>query len=246
MLKLPLSRCVLFFATGWRVIVGSMLRDAAMYWVRKNCKDPRLQSDFADKLDSCLRGRMDCWFAVGGALTRHRVPYVLHCFAGELFAFQINDQQAAALLLKPNALITSTDPRPAPPNNRVAMPMISILRLKLDRETVAWNQPISGSCEYEVTGESPSSYCLRMDFSLFIAGDEIRWHFPDQILLPRGQMRFCFSELGERLMPDPNPGLKQVPLALFLRACVNPPSGEAESRDPISNTCGVLVDFVTR
>jgi hypothetical protein len=54
-------------------------------------------------LKDVLQRRVDSWFAVGQALTRERVPYMIHCFAGELFIFQLTKAQAAGLMLAPNA-----------------------------------------------------------------------------------------------------------------------------------------------
>ena len=217
-----------------------MLRDAAINWVRANCIDPKLQSDFSLKLKDVLQRRVDCWFAVGQALTRERVPYMIHCFAGELFIFQLNPAQAAGLMLSPNALAESSDPHPEAASRSAIQPLLSLSKLELDNAILTPNDRINGSFVYEIEGEPPAAYCLRMDCSLGLSGDETTWNNGEQILGKSGQMRFSFDPLKESVWPFVL--LHRGPLAVFMRAYSLPSSGDPALRRCISNTCGTLID----
>lgn len=108
-----------------------MLKDAAINWVRANCRDPKLGADFSRKLNNVLQRRVACWFAIGQSLTGERQPYMIHCFADELFIFQLSNAQAKGLMLAPDAMCSSFDPRPAAARQKVLPRIVSISRFDL-------------------------------------------------------------------------------------------------------------------
>jgi len=216
-----------------------MLKDAAMNWINANCKDPKLRSDFSRQLKSVLQRRVDCWFALGSGLTRQRVPYMIHCFAGELFIFQLSAAQAAGLMLAPDALCSSSDSQPG--ESRPTAPPISLANFELDRPILTETERITGSCSYEIEGEIPASYCLRLDCLLGLAAGDTIWSDPGQILGRSGHLRFSFDAIRETAWPIAL--FHRGPAAVFLRVCTFPIAGDAASRHPISNACGTLVDI---
>lgn len=215
-----------------------MLKDAAINWVRANCTDLKLRADLSRKLKDVLQRRVECWFAVGGALTRERVPYMIHCFASELFIFQLSEAQAASLMVAPDALMCNTDPNPTPVVERVLPLAISLSNFELDKPTLTANGPVTGSIAYEIEGETTTSYCLRLDCLMWLRGDQTSWNIPEQILHRSGRIRFSF----ELTMGLPWPFLPQWPAVVFLRVCTLPSSGEVALRRAISNTCGSLIE----
>lgn len=218
-----------------------MLKNAAINWVRANCSDPKLRADFSRKITDVLQRRVDCWFAVGQALTRGRVPYMIHCFAGELFIFQISKAQAAGLMLAPDAMASSSDPHPAPPRQNPVQRVMSISNFQLDKAVLTAADRITGSFTYEIEAETPTAYCLRLDCSLGLSGDETGWAFPDQPLSASGQIHFSFDPLRESVWPLAL--IHRGPLAVFLRVCALPDTGDVSVRNPIRNTGGTLVDI---
>ena len=217
-----------------------MLKDAAINWVRSNCTDPKLQVDLSRKLKDVLQRKVDCWFAVGQALTRERVPYMIHCFAGQLFIFQLSNAQAAGLMLAPDAMAACTDPRPAAASVRATPQLMSLSKFELDKPSLTPNDRITGSVDYEIEGEIPAVYCLRLDCSLGLSGDETSWTSPEQVLSRAGQFRFSFDALRESAWPFVLH--HRGPLALFLRVYSHATSDDIALRRPISDTCGTLVD----
>jgi hypothetical protein len=216
-----------------------MLKDAAINWVRANCRDPKLRADFTRKLSDVLQRRVACWFAIGQALTRERQPYMIHCFADELFIFQLSLAQAKGLMLAPDAMCSSFDPRPTAPRQKVLPRMLSISQFELDKPALTEADRITGSVAYELESELPPSLCLRLDCSLGLSGDETSWVPLDLTAGPPGRAYFSFAPLRESVWPLAL--MHRGPLAVFLRVCID--SNAMVQRYPISNTCGTLIDI---
>jgi hypothetical protein len=216
-----------------------MLKDAAIAWVRGNCTDQRLRSDLSRKLKDALQRRYDCWFAVGQTLTKERAPYMIHCFAGELFIFQLSPAQAAGLLLAPNASCASRDPRESTREPRPRDLPVSITKLELDTPALRPGERIEGSIEYEVEGVAVTPYCLRLDCLSGLSGDEIAWNLPSQQLDHSGKIHFSFDPLWGSV-PWPFAPLHQAPVTMFVQMFSW--HEEVRNRHALSNTCGTLID----
>lgn len=216
-----------------------MLKDAAKNWVQTNCFDPKLRHDLSRQLADVLQRRVDCWFGVGEALTRSKAPFMIHCYAGELFFFQLTKAQAAGLRMAPNAMMGHSVPFP-PTSCRANPVIVSISKLELDKPIVAANDAISGTFEYEIDGEPPTSWCARLNCLMGLGEDETSWCSPIHALGRSGQIRFSF-ESGRQVWPL---GLMHGgPLPVFLRVYSDPCPGDESQRQPISNTCGALLDI---
>lgn len=220
-----------------------MLIDAAVRWMEANCRDVQLRADLKRKLKDAMQRQSDCWFGIGPVLTKERAPYLIHCYAGELFIFQLTDRQAAAILPAANALASSVDQRPPGSNRRADETLVSLAGLELDRPFLTSGEPITGSVQYEVQGELPTEYCLRLDYQLGLA-DAVSWNRPEQILAGTGRIRFAFNRLADSIWPSVRN--HRGPIALFLRVCTWPSTDQLSRRRAISNTCGALVDCLPR
>ncbi len=71
------------------------MQTAAAAWVNANCAIPTVRSDLLHVLSEASLAGVDCWVLIGGGLISSGAATLLHCFAGELFAFQLTDAQAA-------------------------------------------------------------------------------------------------------------------------------------------------------
>ena len=218
-----------------------MLIDAAVAWTEANCRDVQLRADLKRKLKDAMQRQSDCWFGLGPVLTKEHAPYLIHCFAGELFIFQLTDRQAAVILPAPNALASSIDQRPPGSNRCAGEVLVSLAELELDRPFLTSGEPVKGSVHYEVQGELPAEYCLRLDYQLGLA-DAVSWNRSEQILAGSGRIRFSFNRLADSIWPSVRD--HRGPIALFLRVCTWPTLDESSPRRPISNTCGTLVDCI--
>jgi len=89
-----------------------MRKDAAINWVRANCPNPKLATDAGAAIDKAAAAGGNCWFAIGGRLTRSGAPCLLHWFGGEVFIFQLTPVQAMTMGLKPNVMVAHHDVQP--------------------------------------------------------------------------------------------------------------------------------------
>lgn len=76
-----------------------ILQELATAWMRANCPNADVQRDVLRQLDDAIGRSVGCSFVIGRNLTKSGAPYLVHCFCGELFAFQLTAQQAAGLNL---------------------------------------------------------------------------------------------------------------------------------------------------
>lgn len=67
----------------------SMLRDAALAWVKSHISLPPLQQEFMDHFDEAAGRCTPFSLLFGRELSRNRKPNLVHCFAREFFVFQL-------------------------------------------------------------------------------------------------------------------------------------------------------------
>jgi hypothetical protein len=127
-----------------------MMRDAAIAWLRGNCNEPETQAHVIGWLDVAVSIRRNCAFAIGSSLTAKHCPYLLNWFNGELFIFELERRQAAALGLGDadlKRLIDSVEVRQGPP----FPPLMSLEGVELQTPVISRpNQPIVCSCDYRL------------------------------------------------------------------------------------------------
>ena len=81
-----------------------MLRDSAQHWLKVNVRFPRTRSDFLKGFDAAVAHGRNMSCGLGAGLTVNRRPYLIHCFDGELFFFELSARQAEPLGLEGNSL----------------------------------------------------------------------------------------------------------------------------------------------
>jgi hypothetical protein len=125
-----------------------IVRELAVAWVEANCPSTDVKSDFLRRLDDALGRSVGCSFVIGRNLTKSCVPYLVHCFCGELFAFQLTPQQAAGLNIGDSQLVSargltahSHEPRPGS--------LVTLEQVTIDgAESLERSQRIRGTLKY--------------------------------------------------------------------------------------------------
>jgi hypothetical protein len=120
------------------------LLDLASAWIRATSPFPVIWKDFETRLDDALGRKAGCSFMLGSQLTKSGSPYAAYCHAGELFTFALTPKQAQRLALRQDLLVCAAgcvehnhEPRPEP--------LIHIEEVSLDKQSLNWEDAISGS-----------------------------------------------------------------------------------------------------
>ena len=71
-----------------------IVRELAAAWLQANCPRRDMQENFLQHLDQSLQGRLNCSFIIGRDLTVAGKPFLVECFGGEFFAFELTPAQA--------------------------------------------------------------------------------------------------------------------------------------------------------
>jgi hypothetical protein len=125
-----------------------ILRELALAWVRANCPRADVWEEVVQRLDEALRRGVGCSFHFGPKLTKAGKPYVVYCFCGELFAFQLTPRQAARLEVQDAMLVSGRgltqhhhEPHPEPP--------VRLEQVEVDRaDALDRLMPIRGTLKY--------------------------------------------------------------------------------------------------
>jgi hypothetical protein len=83
------------------------LRALASVWARANCPRADVRADFLQRIDDALHCGVGCSLVIGPKLTRVGAPYLVQCFCGEFFAFQLTPYQAAQLEVQAAELVAA-------------------------------------------------------------------------------------------------------------------------------------------
>lgn len=211
-----------------------MLRHLAEAWVTGRCPTGAPIQEMVAKVDSAASQGLNCWLRFGPQTTRNGRPYLVYCFEGELFAFELDRQQADLLQLVKGQVGFGTagrrltaDPceRPAA---QIARPLLAI----------ATRERISGIVAYEMPCNHMLPYCLRMTWDRPDGRTCDMYQHVDSPLMPFGAIRFEFS----LKLPDYGPISRTLSPLFFCLQSVpdgrNPSLGRA-----LSDTRAVLVDL---
>ncbi len=125
-----------------------ILRDLAAAWVQANCPRADVQDEFLLRLDDGIRRGVGCSFLIGGMLAKNGKPHLVHCYCGELFAFQLTPRQAAWLNVADAELVSARgmvehnhEPHPEPP--------VRLEQVEIDNaNALDLTKPITGTVKY--------------------------------------------------------------------------------------------------
>ena len=212
-------------------------------WVEANCPSQRVRRDIFALAQAAENQQRDCHFAIGWKLTRCRRAYLVHSFGGEVFVFNLTNDQARMFGLigtKVNAWLDGPRKTPGSP------PPIELDGAEIDEpHRLDLFAPITGFCTYHTELPWQQDLCLRIDFVLRRTNppDATRrtglFFYP---LLPNGpSLPFEFSPVssldlaGQLVRPQTAAG--------FVRFCTPPDPQRGKDSRPLSNAHGILVTF---
>ena len=217
-----------------------MPRNSAIGWVRDNCRNPGLQADFIRKMDEAIASGLNCSFLIGAGNTFKGFPFLLYCFADELFITELTHEQAAKLGIAPNQMRCRIDA--GEQAAKVPSRQISVEGLKMESDTISDpSQPIRGTFRYRTEGTAPRSYCVEMDYASGTRTVTNYIYLPTP-LLDSGEITVAFPPLGDR-KDQTTPGMDPVILA-FVRICAVPDPRSPYGRQPVSNAATALLEIV--
>lgn len=204
-----------------------ILRDLASAWVRANCPRVDVQEGFLQRFDDAIHRGVGCSFMIGRKLTKDGNPHLVHCFCGELFAFQLTPRQAARLKVNDAELVSARgltqhdhEPHPEPP---VLLELVEVDSADaLDR-----SKPITGTLNYRADQWWVMPVALQAACEPAGQTSATLYHHLDH--LPRGEHtnRFQFPPINALQNRDRQPFVGVLPI--FFQLCI---VGEPEKDRP--------------
>ncbi len=177
-------------------------------------------------------------YTFGPGLMKSGKAHQLLVWAGQVFTFQLTDEQAARLQPKIEPFSSryengniGREQRYTPPLAKLSSPVIKDAK-ELDPE-----QTIEGAVEVNIQTEFPKEIVLRLSYRA--VGATVRRYFYPKEELGKGttKLRFSFGGLKSK---NEESRVKSQPLVLFLDLCIVPQQGQVDKI--LSNTVAVLVD----
>ena len=125
-----------------------ILHEMATAWAQANCVSVDVQNDLLRQLDRAVQRNVSCSFTIGDSLTKSRKPYLISCFSGEFFVFELTRSQVARLGMKDNELDCSPSAR-RETHGMFAEPHVWLQEVNVDRAAALNGEvPITGSLSY--------------------------------------------------------------------------------------------------
>jgi hypothetical protein len=213
-----------------------MLRDTAIAWIHANLPHPVFQRDFEKHFDEATAVGLNFYLMIGRGLTTDGKLRLLHFFGGELFIFELTQQQAMGFHLKPGEVMWGTG-RSKDCSESIEEPPVTLRDLEIEgSDSLHRESPIIAHVSYDL-GSNRDPCVFRLDYDVPGAGSVIAWHYIDGLLELKGRIRCAFSPM-ELVLSGKN---ISGPVALFMRLFTLPDSKNTDDRKPISNTAGALV-----
>lgn len=190
------------------------LRELATAWVEANCPSADVQHRFLHQLDDALSRSVGCSFVIGRNLTRSGTPYLIHCFCGELFAFQLTPRQAARLKVDDSQLISARGVNQHDHEPHLGSP-VRLVQVDIDRANARdLAEPITGTlkCHMDQWWAMPLAIQAVCEP---VGRTSLRmYHHLEQ--LPRGEnvIRFRLPPIGELRDREGQPYSSVLPLKL--------------------------------
>ena len=194
------------------------LRELASAWIRANCPRADVQDGFLQPLDEALHRGVGCSFLIGRELTKGGKPYVVHCFCGELFAFQLTPRQAARLQVNDAELVSARgvtqhdhEPHPEPP---VRLEQVEVDSAgALDR-----SKPVTGTLTYRTDKWWVVPVAIQAACEPASGTSMVLYHHLDHLPRGDGTIRFSFPPIGELQDHQGAPFAGVLPL--FFQLCI--------------------------
>ena len=137
------------------------LSNLATSWIRANCPGSDVQADMLGRFQDAMQRGVGCTFLLGRQLVKSRKPFLVACFCGELFAFQLTPRQAAKMNVKDKMLVASIG---LSPHFHAPRPEVSVRLNQVEIEGAAMldrNAPIVGTLQYAADRPWPTPVAIQ-------------------------------------------------------------------------------------
>lgn len=195
-----------------------ILRNLSTAWVRANCPRADVQDGFIQRLDESLHRGVGCSFVIGGRLTKDGRPHLVHCFCGELFAFQLTPRQAARLNVRDAEIVSARgltghvhEPHPEPP--------VWLEQVEIDgADALDRSKPITGTLKYRADQLWVMPVAIQAACEPAGRTSKVLYYHLDH--LPRGEnsIRFALPPIGDLQNRDEEPYAGVLPI--FFQVCI--------------------------
>jgi len=215
-----------------------MLRDAASNWVRSHLSGSRFHATVERQLEEATALGYNYYLVMGTDSTRDGKPYLMHCYCGELFVFELTFKQARRFKIPRGQFLWGTGAL-AGRLESPETPAVAITGLAIERaDGLPRGSPISADVSYEADGGWPDSCAFRLDYDVAGVGSVASFHYPRPPAERRGCIRCSFPPLHENVGKEPITSS----IALFLRLYREQPNAPVAVQ-PMSNIRGALISL---
>lgn len=177
-----------------------ILHEMATIWALANCSSAKVQTNFVEQLIQATLRQVNCSFAVGRKLTKSKKPYLVYCFSGELFVFELSPDQATRLGMDANGLVYGENALSELPIAK-AEPTVLLREVKVDEAMkLDRNSPITGTLQYEAKQVSLQPVCIRAKYEPPGRNSVTKYHHLFHLAPREGTIRFSLAPIGD--LPD--------------------------------------------
>ncbi|MFO0915278.1 MAG: hypothetical protein U0795_20115 [Pirellulales bacterium] len=173
------------------------LREITMNWVCANCTIQDVHRDVETVIGRALQEGRSCSFTMGAGLIKNRKPYLIYCFDGEFYAFQLTPRQVTRLGLRHDQMASKTGCHRGL-GQPVVDPIVTIDGIEVNH---AWalnrELPITGTLRYQAQRPIFEPVAIRVECEPPARGSIQLCHFLFGLMLLDGAIHFSFPPMGE-------------------------------------------------
>jgi len=188
------------------------LRDLATAWVKTHCPRPDVQEDLLQHIERALQREVTCSFTIGRDLTKSGKSFLVYCFRGELFAFELAREQAGRLGVSDNMLECAEGLRQQGRTSS-SEPVVWLEEVTVDNATSLDRlRPITGSLHYRSNQHLLDPSAIRVVCEPPGRGQICLFYHLFHLSPPGGTVKFSLSPLGDLHDQDGTPFTGALPL----------------------------------
>ncbi len=189
-----------------------MLRDMVTTWARANCPTVEVQEYLLRQLDQAMQRNVSCSFTIGQSLIKTERPFMVRCFRGEFYAFELTLSQVARLGLKDDELAYSEGVSPEPLVSN-AEPIVCLLDVAVDQATpLSREAPITGTLRYQAKQVLLQPLAIRVVCEPSSRNSKTLRHHLFHLAPREGVVKFVLQPLGNLINREGKPFVGIVPL----------------------------------
>jgi hypothetical protein len=189
-----------------------MLRDMVTTWARANCPTVEVQEYLLRHLDQATQRSVSCSFTIGESLTKAGRPYMVRCFHGEFFVFELSLSQVARLGLKDNEVAYAESPCHEPQVLN-ADPIVCLQDVAVDQAAALSREvPITGTLRYQAKRVLLQPLSIRVVCEPSSRNSITLSHHLYHLAPREGAVNFSMQPLGNCIGREGKPFVGIVPL----------------------------------